>query len=338
MPSAADKPLSSFSPACGDFVPRRLYRGGHRQTIICHLLPRTDGLRQSERRLFQVEPTVQVLCRCNWQPERERALTLVLVHGLEGSSESQYMIGSANKAWAAGMNVVRMNVRNCGGTERLGPTLYHSGMSADIGEVVRALIAEDGLERIALAGFSMGGNQVLKLAGEWGRDRSTPAAVRAIAAVSPAMDLAPSADALHLPANRLYEWRFLLGLRGRLRRKMALYPAQYRVSKFWWRSIREFDDCVTAPHCGFADADDYYEQASSARVLQHIGVPTLIVHAKDDPFIRLAESTRAKLAANPAIRFIETEYGGHCGFLAAADAYDGRWAERLLVEFVQHFA
>src|SRR5207244_2358937 len=103
---------------------------------------------------------------CNWQPDRQGALTVVLVHGLEGSTESQYILGTANKAWAAGMNVVRMNMRNCGGTHRLGPTLYHSGLSGDVGAVMRALIADDGLSRVAVAGFSMGGNLVLKLAGE----------------------------------------------------------------------------------------------------------------------------------------------------------------------------
>ncbi len=318
-----------------DFVPRRCLRGGHAQTIASHFLPRIDLLPTPECRLFEVEAGVQVMCCCNWQPDQQRARTLVLVHGLEGSSESQYMIGTANKGWAAGMNIVRMNVRNCGGTERLGRTLYHSGMSADVGEVLRALIRDERLEHVALAGFSMGGNQVLKLVGEWGRDSTAPPQLRSVAAVSPATDLALSADALHLPANRFYEWRFLLGLRGRLRRKMALFPGEYRVEKFWWRSIQHFDDCVTAPHFGFQNAADYYEQASSSRVLQHIHTPTLILHAKDDPFIRLAPETRAKLAANAAIRYIETEHGGHCGFLANADGYDGRWAERVVVEFVQ---
>ncbi len=286
---------------------------------------------------MRVADGVRVLCLCHWQPQRTGTLTVVLVHGLEGSCESQYIVGTAGKAWRAGWNVVRMNVRNCGGTEELGPTLYHSGMSADVGEVVRGLVDQDALPRIALAGFSMGGNQVLKLAGEWGCQGSTKPQMCAVAAVSPAMDLALSADALHEPQNRLYEWRFLLSLRRRLRRKASLYPEQYQVKKWWWRSIRDFDDHVTAPHCGFADAADYYEQASASRVLESIRVPTLILHAKDDPMIRVAPATRAKIAANRYIHFVETEHGGHCGFLGSATKKDdGRWAERRVIEFLHN--
>ena len=163
------------------FVPRRAFRGGHAQTLAGVFLPRRHHLPPAEDRLIRVEQDAQVLCRCHWQRKRAAALTMVIVHGLEGSSESQYMLGTAAKAWAAGMNVVRMNVRNCGGTERLCPTLYHSGLSSDVAAVARELIEIDRLPRLALAGFSMGGNQVLKLAGEWGRE--APPQVRAVAVV-----------------------------------------------------------------------------------------------------------------------------------------------------------
>ena len=144
-------------------------------------------------------------------------MTVVIVHGLEGSSDSQYVIGTGGKAWAAGMNVVRMNMRNCGDTEHLGPTLYNSSMSAEVGAIAKTLISEDGLQKLALVGYSMGGNLVLKLLGEWGGE--APPELKAGVGVSPAMDLAPSADALHNPANRIYEWKFLQGLRRRMRRK-----------------------------------------------------------------------------------------------------------------------
>jgi predicted alpha/beta-fold hydrolase len=199
--------------------------------------------------------------------------------------------------------------------------------------VVRALIAEDKLERIALIGFSMGGNMVLKLAGEWGGE--APPQVRAVAAISAAMDLAPSADALHERQNRLYEWNFLRELRKRMQRKSRLYPGLYDVSVLrGLRSIREFDDVITARYCGFANAADYYARASAARVVDRIALPTLVIHALDDPFIRVLPETRAKLNANPHIRYVETPHGGHCGFLAAADGYDGRWAEREVVRFI----
>src|SRR2546426_3502552 len=185
------------------FHPRRGLRGGHRQTLAAFFLSRKISLPAAEERLIEVEPGTKVLCRCHWQKDRENALTVLVVHGLEGSSESQYMLGIANKGFAAGMNVVRMNQRNCGGTDRQGPTLYHSGRSDDVAAVAHELFERDKISRLALAGFSMGGNLVLKLAGEWGLQG--PSQFRAVAACCPALDLAASADALHEKRNRIYE-------------------------------------------------------------------------------------------------------------------------------------
>ena len=225
-----------------------------------------------------------------------------------------------------------MNVRGCGGTEALTASLYHSGLCGDIGEIVAALTSTDSLPRVALAGFSMGGNMVLKLAGEWGK--AAPPQVKAIAAVSPGMDLSPSADALHLPLNRLYELRFLVSLRGSLIRKAKLFPAHHKKPGLrCLRSIRDFDDMVTAPHFGFNDANDYYSRASATPLVADIAIPTLVIHAQDDPFVRVLPSTLAALRANPQVTLLETAHGGHCGFLADPDGYDGRWAERKIVDF-----
>ncbi len=320
-----------------DFVPRRGLRGGHRQTLAGHFLPRTHSLPAPEPRVFSVEDDVQVRCDCHWQPDRSAALTAVIVHGLEGSSESGYVLGTAAKAWAAGMNAVRMNVRNCGGTERLTPTLYHSGLSADVGAVVQELLSKDRLTRVAIAGFSMGGNLVLKLAGEWGS--AAPRQVIAFAAICPGMDLAASAAALHRRWNRIYEWRFLLSLWQSMRRKARLFPEIYRQPGLRaLRSMRDFDNEVTARYCGFGTADNYYAQASATPLVPRIAVPTLVIHADDDPFIRLLPETKAVLIANPHVRFVETKHGGHCGFVAEANGYDGRWAERQIVEFFRQMS
>ncbi|HUI85243.1 MAG TPA: alpha/beta fold hydrolase [Candidatus Binatia bacterium] len=316
------------------FRPRRPFISGHAQTLAGNFLPRRNLLPQAEERLFSVEPEVQVLCHCHWQRHRETAMTVLIVHGLEGSGGSQYVIGTGGKAWAAGMNVVRMNMRNCGDTEHLGPTLYNSSMSGDVGAVARALITGDGLQRLAFVGYSMGGNLVLKLLGEWGSQ--APPQVKAGVGISPAIDLAPSADALHEPRNRLYEWRFLRGLRRRLLRKAALYPGRYDVRYLrTMRSLRDFDDQITARYSEFRDAQDYYTRAAAARVVDRIALPTLVLHALDDPFIRLMPETREKLLRNPQVTFIETRNGGHCAFLAPANGYDGRWAERQTIAFIQ---
>jgi len=317
-------------------VPRRGLRGGHIQTVASFFLPRRIPLLPAEKRLIEVEPGVQVLCHCHWQQDRENALTVIIVHGLEGSSESQYMLGIAAKGLAAGMNVVRMNQRNCGGTDELSPTLYHSGRSQDVGAVARDLIARDRVSRFALVGFSMGGNLVLKLAGEWGREG--PPQFRAVVAVCPSINLAASADALHLPANRLYEYYFMWQLRRHLRAKARLFPQIFDTSRL--RSVttlREFDDKITAYYCGFEGASDYYQRSAAANVVDRIAVPSLILHAANDPFIRILPETRQKILSNPNITFVETEDGGHCSFLGRPDGDDGRWAERQVVEFLRRF-
>ena len=306
------------------------------QTLASFFLVRQIHLPRPESRLIEVEPAMRVLCHCHWQKDRQRALTLLIVHGLEGSSDSQYMLGLAFKGLAAGMNVVRMNQRNCGGTDDLTPTLYHSGRSQDVARVAEHLVAQDRISRFALAGFSMGGNLVLKLAGEWAQQG--PSGFQAVAAVCPALDLAASADALHRPANRLYELYFLWKLRRRLLAKARLFPGRFDISRLRGiASLRDFDDKITAYYCGFEGAADYYQRAAAANVVDRIGVPALILHAANDPFIRIQPETRQKILGNPNIRFLETDDGGHCSFLADPDGDDGRWAESEIVRFLQPF-
>src|ERR1700738_715794 len=291
-----------------EFRPRRFLNNGHLQTIAGNYLARVNELPAPEVQLVEVSPATanqiasQVLCHCHWQPEEVRASrpTAIIVHGLEGSSDSQYVVGNSNKLWRAGCNVVRMNMRNCGGTEALSPTLYHSGFSNDVLVVMTFFVAQYGLRSMSLIGYSMGGNLVLKLAGELGT--AAPAALHSVIGVSPAVDLQPSADALHLPQNRLYELKFLPNFSCRFRRKAVLFPRAYdRNRAAGIRSLREFDDRITAFYSGFTSADDYYDRAAAARVLDRIAIPSLILHALDDPFVRLSDESREKIDANPAI-------------------------------------
>ena len=319
------------------FRPRSWLRGGHVQTLAAFFLKRRVDLPAAEKRLIEVEPGIPVLCHCHWQKDRQGALTLIVVHGLEGSSESQYMLGVARNGLAAGMNVVRMNQRNCGGMDHWAPTLYNSGRSGDVAAVARNIVERDGVSGFVLVGFSMGGNLVLKLAGEWGS--GGPAQFRGVAAVCPAINLAAGADALHEPANRSYEYYFLLQLFQRYRRKVRLFPRTFDASRVRGvRTLREFDDRVTAYYCGFTGADDYYARAAGANVVERIAMPALVIHAANDPFIRLLPETRQKLIGNHNVTYIETEDGGHCAFIGEREgdaAYDGRWAEREVVEFAE---
>lgn len=336
---AAQRPHRGLPADFPPFVPCRGLRNPHLQTIVANYFPRPAFRLPSVAEAVEVDPAdgSRVLCHCHWQPEPVRAdrLTVILVHGLEGSSDSRYVQAIAARSFAAGCNAVRMNMRNCGGTETLTPTLYHSGLSGDVGAVLAHYAARFGLQHIALAGYSMGGNLVLKLAGEWG---SRPPLV-AVAAVCPAIDLAPGADALHEPANRLYEWNFLRGLMARFRRKARLFPSIYSLSGIGpIRSIREFDDKILSRYWGFQGADDYYDRAAAARVVHRIAVPTLILHAQDDPFIRLLPETRARLLSNPHIAFVETRHGGHCAFLSREPGNQIHWAEAAVMRFLLPFA
>src|SRR5580698_3708510 len=182
---------SVLPPLYPDFKPRRFLSNSHLQTIFGNLLRRQDRLPEPVAQLVEVSPArgrqiaSQVLCHCHWQPlpERPARPTVIILHGLEGSSNSQYVVGNANKLWRAGCNVVRMNMRNCGGTERLTPTLYHSGLSKDVEGVMRYFLETQGLQSIALIGYSMGGNLVLKSVGELGAN--APRELRVVVGVSP---------------------------------------------------------------------------------------------------------------------------------------------------------
>ena len=328
------------------FVPRRWLRNGHLQTIAGNFLPRQIDLPQPEPLLVEVEGPLpgeaasygpsHVLCHCHWQPEevRRRRLTVVLVHGLEGSSSSQYIRGNTARLLADGLNVVRMNMRTCGGTDHLSPTIYHSGRSGDVGRVVEAIVREQQVEAVALVGYSMGANLVLRWAGEV--SAHPPRQLRALVGVSPLMDLAPSSAALHLPQNRVYEWHFLRSMLRRVRRRMQMYPLVYADAAIdRIRTMRDFDQHIVARYGGFAGADDYYASVASSRYAGALPVPALIVQSLDDPFIRMLPETRAALIANPHVTYVETAHGGHCAFLAPADeTSDGRWAEQMLLGFL----
>lgn len=320
----ADKP---FRPHC-------LFPSGHAQTLVAHVWPRRAALTtfgRQEERLFEVEPNVKVLAHCHWQDDSRHRPTAVLVHGLEGSSSSVYIISTAQLFFQAGFNVLRYNMRNCGGTEHLTPTLYHSGMSGDLQVVVRELAERDQLTDLFLIGFSMGGNVALKLAGEYGGD--APRQLRGVCAVSPALDLSACAEAINRRSNWIYQRSFLKGLRRRVRHKEQLYPEIYSFDDFRAvRSIRDFDEVYTARHAGFTNADDYYERSSALKVLSQIELPTLIIHAQDDPFIPYESFRQLPSLGNHSLILLTSQRGGHVGFVAD-DARERFWAENRALDF-----
>ncbi len=294
---------------------------------------RWPGLPAAEPRYFDVAADARVLALCNWQPGREACPTLAVLHGLEGSSDAHYMRGLADKAFAAGFNVVRLNQRNCGGTEHLSKGLYHSGLTADPLFVLRELRDRDKLTRFAVAGYSLGGNITLKLAGELGAAEFPE--VRAFAAVSPVIELEACMQSIERRENRIYEWNFCRNLQGRMRRKARAFPGAFDLTGLWkvW-SIRAFDDRYTAPHHGFKGAADYYYRASAMRVIDRVARPALILSAADDPFVPPEIFDAPAVRNNPNITTVVTSHGGHCAFIEAANGDDGYFAERTVVDFL----
>jgi predicted alpha/beta-fold hydrolase len=314
------------------FQPR--FSGGHTQTLYAWARPRRlPHLPRPADRYFDVGADARVLAHCHWHERPADHPTFLLLHGLEGSSLAHYICGISDKAWAAGWNVVRLNQRNCGGTEHLSRGLYHSGLTHDPLFVMRELIEVDRLPAIAIAGYSLGGNLTLKLAGELGD--AAPPELKGVCAVSPTMDLGVCVDALERRSNLAYEWNFVRNLRRRMKRKAAAWPGTYDLAHLRGvRTVREFDEAFTAPHHGFDDAADYYYRASAMRVIDRIGVPALIITAEDDPFVPSAPFRHPSVTGNPNLTVVITPRGGHCAYVERpAPGYDGYWAEREIVRF-----
>ncbi len=316
-----------------DYIPKRGLRNGHAMTLYSWARPRRfPHLPVPTIRHFDVERGTRVLAHCYWQPAPATRPLLLALHGLEGSSRAHYMQGLADKAFARGFSVILLNQRNCGGTEHLAETLYHSGLTQDADRVIREIGAE-GVERIVVAGYSLGGNLALKLAGDYAD--APPAALRGVCAVSPVLELGACVGALERRRNFVYQWNFVRGLKARMRRKALTHPGTFTVVRLpEVRSVRQFDELFTAPHFGFEGADDYYHRASAMRVVDRIRVPTLIITAEDDPFVPVDPFRDPRLTGNVHIRLMMTRHGGHCGFVSERTADDdGYWAERQVVEF-----
>jgi hypothetical protein len=317
------------------FTPARGLSNGHVMTIAAWASARTyPGLPAPEARFFQTTAETQILAHCHWQSDRHTRPTLVALHGLEGSSNGHYMRGLAHQAWLRGWNAVRLNHRNCGGTEHLTPTLYHSGLTEDAFAVITQLAAE-GLPHFGVAGYSLGGNLTLRIAGESATvPERAGLPIRAVAAVSPTMDLQVCTDAIERPMNFPYQWNFMKDLRARMRRKIAQWPGAFDAQPLARvRTIREFDDAYTAPTAGFGTAANYYHQASAMRLIDRVTIPTLIISAEDDPFVPAEQFRRPEVVSNPHVRVLLERHGGHCGFKSRT----GYWAEETAVRFIAAF-
>ncbi len=302
---------------------RPLFRNPHFQTIAGHYWPRPASSVAAEDRLFCTEPGVQVLVTSLRPPEAKGEI--VMVHGLEGSGRAVYIASLSAKATAAGFAAHQFNMRTCGGTEHLCQTLYHAGLTSDLLAVLRAL-REEGRPPAWLVGFSLGGNVVLKLAGELGD--AARQWIAGVCAVSAPLDLEACARRIAEPDNRLYEARFVRRMRARL-----AATGRYDRHEFSaLRSVFDIDDRFTAPCFGFGNALNYYRSQSALNYLDGLRVPVMLIQAKDDTFIPYRIFESEAVCGNPRIELVAPDYGGHLGFLARSP--ERFWVDEAIMQWI----
>ncbi len=307
-----------------------IVRNPHLLTIAAALWPRTlDEERfPVTAELVRTEPDAQVLVHTQRPPQAQGEV--VLVHGLEGSSNAPYMRGMAQAALEAGFAVHRFNLRGCGGTEFLAPTFYHSGQTSDLFSFLMRLDRQRRTP-VFLVGFSLGGNIALKLAGELEEDGDRLLA--GVCAISTPIDLAAAARRLAAPVNRLYRWRFLRSMKNRVRTKRRAVPGLYPEANLAGiSSVWEFDDRVTAPEHGFRNAEHYYQTQSSRLFLGAIRVPTLLIQAQDDPLVPFHLFAHPAIRANSNLELLAPAHGGHLGFLSRRRPRF--WVDRVVVAWM----
>jgi predicted alpha/beta-fold hydrolase len=306
-----------------DFVPMAGMQNRHMMTILASRWVRRfpSLIENQKQRIIEVDQKASVLVECNYaeRPAKngERSIVIIL-HGLEGSSRSHYVMGLAEKLVANGISAARMNMRNCGGTMHLSRTLYNAGLSADLTPVSEYFLNE-GFDNVFFVGFSLGGNVVLKAAAELSERGKTW--MKGVCAISPSLDLHACVTALEQWFNRIYELNFLRSLKAKIVEKDKLQPGKYDLSFLpKIKSVRSFDDIYTAPDGGYMSAGDYYSRASSLQMIPSIVQPVLIITAQDDPFVPFSSFLSKDLSGNN-VTLLAPIYGGHAGFVGQLNGF-----------------
>ncbi|MBA3972969.1 MAG: alpha/beta hydrolase [Candidatus Solibacter sp.] len=312
-----------------DFEP--FFRNPHLLTLAGNFWKRAiDEPRFPTREvLYETEPGTTVIVHEN-RPAGHARGEVLLVHGLEGSSLSGYMVSLAQALCENGFAAHRLNIRGCGGSEHLTPTLYHSGLTADALSVLRQIRVKSSAP-LFQAGFSLGGNLTLKLAGELGP--SAAGLVTGFIAVSTPIDLAECVRRLDARQNILYQQRFVRSLRRRYLRRHAADPGRFPLNAInRVTTIFGFDNQFTAPHFGFGTAANYYKTQSALNFVAAVRVPTLVVQAIDDPLIPFSLFSDPRLAHNPSIRLRAVAHGGHLGFISRNRPRF--WLDPLIIQWI----
>ncbi len=300
----------------------------HLQTILPQIIRRIGDVRYTRERIMTPDDDFMDI---DWS-KAGAPQCAVLLHGLEGHSYRSYMLGMARACNRAGWDVAAVNLRGCSGEPNRLPGSYHQGSSDDLATVVDH-VASLPYRHIALIGFSLGGNVVLKYLGDsqWGKPSSLAAAV----AISAPCELTSCAHKLNRPDNRLYLRRFITMLRDKLIAKKTLFPDIINLDGFEAvRTFKEFDDRYTAPLHGFKNAEDYWQRCSSLPLLSAIDIPTLMISATDDPVLTPACFPRDIAHKHRFLTLEAPRFGGHVGFMGKSknNVY---WHEQRALAFLQ---
>lgn len=269
----------------------------------------------------------------DWTQNSNGPIVLVL-HGFEGSIKSPYAKGMLQAIHQQGWRGVLMHFRSCSGEDNRLPRIYHSGETGDVDFVVTMLKKREPTTPIAAIGFSLGGNVLLKWLGETGKNNSLHAAV----AVSVPFELQKASDRLNKGFSKLYQWHLLRSVRNKIKQKFQRIPVPFPLPKLTEiHSLRDFDDKITAPLHGFIDANDYYKKSSSRQYLNAIHIPTLLLQAKDDPFMT-DDLLPLPHELSPKITLELTEKGGHVGFVAGKFPWQLEyWLEKRIPTYLKNY-
>ncbi|MEE9121492.1 MAG: alpha/beta fold hydrolase [Syntrophobacteria bacterium] len=310
------------------YVPPIGFRNGHIQSLFPTLFRRVKGVTYERERIWTPDDDFLDL---DWSRVGARRLAII-THGLEGSSERWYILGMVRAVNRNGWDGLAWNMRGCSGEQNKKLRSYHSGASEDLHAVIQHVIADQEYSSIALVGFSLGGNMTFKYLGERGQ-RVNPAIARAVACSVPC-DLASGAEKMARFSNKFYMKRFMRMLHEKIKAKMRIMPG--RISDEGYHQIKtfkEFDDRYTAPINGFRDVDDYYRQASCKQFLHNLTIPSLLVNAKNDPFLAEPCYPIEEAKANPNFFLEMPESGGHVGFISFNKKRE-YWFESRVVSFL----
>ncbi|MEQ8176244.1 MAG: alpha/beta fold hydrolase [Syntrophomonadaceae bacterium] len=317
------------------FKPSWAFRNAHIQTVFPTLFRKIIDVNYTRQRITTTDGDFIDL-DWSYAPDQKKVDSLaVLCHGLEGCSERAYMAGMARAFNRRGIDVVSYNYRGCSGESNLEKRYYTAGATDDLEDVLNSIKTKGGYNSLYLVGFSLGANLVLKYAGENGAGIKPD--IKGVAAVSAPCDLRSSSIELDKLKNRLYSKRFLKMLCDKVKEKIPRYPELGEIALDSLKTLKEFDNLVTAPLSGFIDAEDYWHRASCLRVLQDTAVPTLIINAADDPILGPECYPWEEARSNNNIFLEVPKWGGHVGFMPKVDS-DEYWHEQRVAEFMLNLA